>query len=1054
MLPIATPVSSGPPPTASLSSVLLWRVVGMSVLLTLLATLLAAHFNQEQELVRQRNQLNAVIAAHQSALAKSVWELDEAAVRLQLDALKHFPAVLIAEVQGDGLHERYQKAHSSAADAGEVISVPLVTSDGDKPVATWTLTCDARALSQEVWLQTVRFIGLVLPLLGVMALMVFVLVYRRVSQPVRSLTQHVNALSADRLHTPLPHPPVALAREMRQLAEGISRLQEALAAQLDDREAVAATLAAQKAQLNKLLATQTQQLDELLSFTADGAGVLDAAGTIVAANPAWTDMMGWVRHLWPGRAPVADWLAEPAWPELLLRLTQASRLVACELTLKHTAGRTMPMEVSLSVMERDHEDRPIRIHIVLRDLSQRREVERTLIEAREQALSATRTKSAFLANMSHEIRTPLNAVIGLTELALHTALSTTQRDLLSKSRQAAQTLLGIIHDILDFSKIEAGKLELDLRPFDLDELLDDLIALVALPARDKGLGFVVDVGPQVPRRVVGDALRLKQVLTNLCFNAIKFTPHGRVSLSLRATPQGEGFTQWTWTVHDTGPGMDLSAQARLFLPFSQVDETHQRRHGGTGLGLAISQELVHAMGGRIQLDSDVGQGCQFTATMTLPVDEQAMPPLPWSRAPVVGLVIEPQERVATPLALCLQEAGVQVTVAADLAQARVWAHGQAALAAPEVMGLWLGPSWEGARAHELLDALMPILSGRSVKVCRLLPWGAAWVPREHDVTHHQDTGEAWLHWPGTASGLRRAWLQAALGASPAARPQPPAAVVSTMSLEAPPIALQGLKVLLVEDNPLNQEVAAGMLALAGVHTEVAGDGQQALDHLSAAHVDAVLMDVQMPVMDGLTATRRIRSRPEWARLPIVGMSANAMSRDREQALLAGMNAYLTKPIDHMALWTTLARLCGEARPAAVHAGEPEQAPVLDRDVGLAVCANDPVLYARLSAMFIQSHADAQARQRAWLEAAQWPALSKHLHQLKADAATVGASWLSAASRDAEACALLDVPSRHQAMRQQLKALWPVLEATLEALRLAEQPAAAPADSPADSPAAV
>jgi two-component system sensor histidine kinase/response regulator len=1033
-----------PTPTsrrASISTVLLWRVLGMSLLLTLCTTLLAAHFTRQQERARQQTQTEAVMAAHRDALAKAVWELDEPTVALHLSALKYFPALLSADLQGDGLRATFQKQHASSGDAGDVVHVPLMSPDGSKTVATWTLTYDARALNQEVWLQTERFIALVLPQLLLMALIVFVLVHRRVSQPVRSLTRHLDALSLDHLNEPTPQPDLPLSREVHQLSDGISRLQHALAGQLADREAATATLAAQKAQLNKLLAAQTQQLDELLSFTADGAGVLDALGTIVVANPAWTDMMGWVRHQWPGRAPVRDWLAEPAWDDLLGRLTQASRLVACELLLRQVDGRTLPMEVSLSVMDRDAEGQPSRVHIVLRDLSQRREVEQTLIDAREQALAATRTKSAFLANMSHEIRTPLNAVIGLTELALRTELSPTQRDLLAKSRQAAQTLLGIIHDILDFSKIEAGKLELVQQPFDLDDLLDDLIALVALAARDKGLSFVVDVGPQVPRLVMGDALRIKQVLTNLCFNAVKFTHHGRVMLTLKATPAGaDGFTQLQWGIQDTGPGMGASAQSNLFQPFSQVDDSHSRRHGGTGLGLAISQQLVQAMGGGIHLDSDVGQGCVFTVTVVLQLAPPASPIPVWSDLPMEMLVIEPQGSVSAPLALLLSEAGAHVDVVTDVDGAVQWAQAQAVLApvSPAELGVWIGPGWDDPRARQIQGALLPLLSARGARTCRLLPWGAAWVPQ---APLSGDVGlsphDAWMHWPGTSAGLRRAWLQAERAARPAHQPLRPvqARPVSAseaggafIAMEAPPPALRGLRVLLVEDNPLNQEVAAGMLDLAGVHVDIVGDGRQALDRLATTDVDAVLMDVQMPVMDGLTATRRIRNRPEWGRLPVVGMSANALSRDREQALLAGMNAYLTKPIDPALLWHTLARLCRPGVPAS-----DRTEPVLDREAGLAVCAQDEVLYERLCRIFLHAQTHAAERQHAWLAQGQWGEMAQHLHQLKADAATVGALRLAQLSTEAEACCKLDTAQRQHDMRVHVQSLAILLEATLEAM---------------------
>jgi signal transduction histidine kinase/ActR/RegA family two-component response regulator len=426
------------------------------------------------------------------------------------------------------------------------------------------------------------------------------------------------------------------------------------------------------------------------------------------------------------------------------------------------------------------------------DLHQRAAAQQALEQARQHSEDATRAKSMFLANMSHEIRTPMNAIIGMTYLALRTGLTPRQRDYIDKANQAATALLGIINNILDFSKVEAGKMELDCAPFRLEQVVANALALVQLPAQDKDLLLVRDIAdPELlgaGGMLLGDAMRLGQVLTNLLANAIKFTEHGTVRLSVQVERSDAHGVDLRFALSDTGIGMDRAQLARLFQEFTQADGSTTRRYGGTGLGLAIAHKLVELMGGRIWAESTPGAGTTFFFTLH-------------------------QERV--PAAL-----------------------------------------------RQLLAA----------------------TPDEPPAP--QDTGTA--------------------GAG-----------------------LQGMRVLLVEDLAVNRQLATELMAQRGVQVEVAEHGQAALERLAAVPPDyfhAVLMDLQMPVMDGYEAARRVRQDPRYRALPVIAMTAHAMQQERERCTAAGMNGHLSKPVDPDRLYAMLARHYVPAEPAGPAAPSAPAAP--------------------------------------------------------------------------------------------------------------------------------
>jgi len=567
-----------------------------------------------------------------------------------------------------------------------------------------------------------------------------------------------------------------------------------------------------------------------------------------------------------------------------------------EITALHRDGREFPIEVTMSAVSTGETDR---LAAFVRDVTERKRGEEEREKAKEAAEAANRSKSEFLANMSHEIRTPLNGVVGMTDLVLDTELSDEQREYLATIKMSADSLLSVINDILDFSKIEVGKIDLEAIDFNLRDSLEATLKTLVFRADEKGLELLCEIDPEVPEVVRCDSTRLRQIVVNLVGNAIKFTAEGEVMLKVQTDTEGADHILH-FTVADTGIGIPSKQQKLIFEPFTQADSSTTRKYGGTGLGLAISKNLVEMMGGKMWVESDTGPGTRFHFTVRSRTSEKATNAVaiisPEVLRDVTALIVDDNRTNRRILEGMLKHWEMKPTAVES---------GEKALAE-------LSAAQEAGIPYALIltDMHMPAMDGFGLVelIGQRRELSAATVMMLTSADHRDDKERcrtlgiaSYLIKPIRKTELLSALLTAIGENKPAARPAP-------ISHQECAIQHRSLRILLAEDNRVNQTVATRILQKMGHSLVVANNGNEALSLLATQPFDLVLMDVQMPEMDGLTATQKIREgeKRTLSHLPIIAMTAHAMKGDRERCLEAGMDGYVSKPIDKKELEPAIA----------------------------------------------------------------------------------------------------------------------------------------------------
>ena len=655
------------------------------------------------------------------------------------------------------------------------------------------------------------------------------------------------------------------------------------------------------------------------------------------------------------------------------------------------------------------------------DITELKRAEEALRRAKREAEQASRAKGDFLATMSHELRTPMNAILGMTHLALSAKLPPQQEYHLRIIDQASRGLLTLLNDILDFSKIEASMLTLEHASFSLDEVLDELTLLLGPQIQTKGLAFVVGREPEVPVGLMGDSLRLRQVLVNLVSNAMKFTAHGEVTVFVQSGPvSSEGLVEIRITVRDTGVGMSPDQLTRLFEPFTQADSSTSRRYGGTGLGLSISRRLMELMGGSISALSQPGKGSVFTVVARFPVSSAARHQgvlLPTDLRGRRALVADANVSSSGMLAKSLTSLG--------LVAAQAWS-------ASEVL--------EGARSQPppdvllpdvlLLDAGLPGLDGLLETLAEEARQGRKGpaVLLLRTLLEQDDPGRTfpWKDRAVVIKPVSRSQLFGAVREALGGEPEQRSAPWRRTGRREPPASLRGRRVLLVEDNAVNQKVARGILEQAGIEVTIADDGSRALALVQPGHFDAVLMDIEMPGMDGYETTFHIREYLADSDLPIIAMTAHAFDDDRKRILAAGMNDHVAKPTDPWVLFATLERwiapwqgppaptqevaraevpagggaqpgdvLPGDVLPGAVQPGL--ILPGIDVDAGVERFLGDRELYLEVLRNFRELHADQVQKIRQALATGDASGARQLTHVVRGVGANVSAGGVLAAA---------------------------------------------------------
>ena len=828
------------------------------------------------------------------------------------------------------------------------------------------------------------------------------------------------------LFIPVVHQDSVLAVIELALSAAISKRQQMLLDALVPIVALNTTILTSKLETSRLLEQTKLQAETLaileersrliLSSVDEGICGMNPEGVMTFVNTAGAQMLGFTPEELVGQ-PLhalihyahADGSPFPREQCSMYRSVQDGRhrMVSDEV-LWRKDGSSFPVEYSTTPILKD--GKAVGTVVAFRNITQRLRADVELRAAKEAAESATRAKSDFLANMSHEIRTPMNAIIGMTHLALKTDLSPKQADYLNKVKSAAQSLLGIINDILDFSKIEAGKLDIEHTDFQLENVLDNLSNIVSQKAHDKNLEFLISAQHDMPPNLVGDPLRLGQILINLVNNAIKFTDRGEVLVTVTMEEQFTDSVKLKFSVRDSGIGMTPEQSARLFQPFSQADNSTTRKYGGTGLGLSICKRLVEMMDGTIWVESQAGLGSTFYFTARFVMGsgqkpKQFIPDLAGIRALVVDDNAQAREILSDALRVFALRAN---SVASGEDAVREIAAADFQDPYRLVLMDWHMPGMDGLEASRIIkrnDRLKHI-----PKIVMVTAFG-----REDVRNQAEEIGvDSYLLKPVNSSLLYDTLVDLFGMAATEQQPRGPRA-------DAVPHDARGIRVLLVEDNEINQQVATELLEGAGAIVTLANHGAEAVKILTEGAqpppFDVVFMDLQMPEMDGITATKLLRSDTRRKQIPIIAMTAHALVEERQRCIDAGMNDHVSKPIDPDALFSTLLKW---AKPTPKPATEPvaalpsqivsaqtggesvvPQIAGVNVTAGLNRVAGNRNLYLKLLSQFVSQQAGAATQIATAIDGGDRKLAERIAHTVKGVAGNIGISDVQSAAQKLE-----------------------------------------------------